>query len=195
MREDAELAARLENLPGDQLVRRCAGLARRRSLAVAIGPRAVHPLRVGARKGSMCNPSAELAALGYLALVAGEEGDWDAAGYETRATTRLAELGFGTNRRCLPMLLARAQLVSRGGDGDDAAADVNRLLDHMVPHPWMALLAQVVLGEVALVRGDRRRRRRPLPPRSSSGIPTRASCGAAPSACAAPSSSRACQSR
>jgi LuxR family maltose regulon positive regulatory protein len=34
------------------------------------------------------------------------------------------------------------------------AADVDRLLGQMVPHPWMALLAQVVLGEVAVVRCD-----------------------------------------
>jgi len=35
-----------------------------------------------------------------------------------------------------------------------AAADVARLLRHMVPHPWMALLADVVLGEGAVERAD-----------------------------------------
>jgi LuxR family maltose regulon positive regulatory protein len=157
MREDAELAARLEKAPdtswyADAHV--ALGVARWLSGA---GPRAVHPLRVAAREGSVHNPSAELAALGYLALIAVDEGDWDGATeHEARATSRLAELGFGTNRRCLPMLLARVQLRAHaGGDGaGEAAADARRLLDHMVPHPWMALLADVVLGEAALEYGD-----------------------------------------
>ena len=156
MREDAELAARLEKVPdtswyADAHV--ALGVARWLSGA---GPRAVHPLSVAAREGSIHNPSAELAALGYLALVAVDDGDWDAAaGYEARATTRLAELGFGTNRRCLPMLLARVHLCAvAGGEGaEEAAADASRLLEHMVPHPWMALLAQVALGEAALMYG------------------------------------------
>ena len=110
MREDAELAARLEKAPdtswyADAHV--ALGVARWLSGAAQ---RALSPLTVAARQGSVHNPSAELAALGYLALIAVDEGDWDgAAEYEARATTRLAELGFGTNRRCLPMLLARVQ--------------------------------------------------------------------------------------
>jgi LuxR family maltose regulon positive regulatory protein len=54
------------------------------------------------------------------------------------------------------MLLTRVKLRSRdgGAEGEQAAADVARLLRHMVPHPWMALLADVVLGEGAVERGD-----------------------------------------
>ena len=57
------------------------------------------------------------------------------------------------------MLLARAELLARDpqADLDDAEAGVQRILEHMVPHPWMALLAHVVLGEVTLERGDRRK--------------------------------------
>jgi LuxR family maltose regulon positive regulatory protein len=57
------------------------------------------------------------------------------------------------------MLLARAELLARDpqADLDDAEADVQRILEHMVPHPWMALLAHTVLGEVTLERGDRRK--------------------------------------
>jgi LuxR family maltose regulon positive regulatory protein len=157
MRESAELAARLEAVPGTSWyadAQVALGVARWLSGATQ---RALHPLAVGAREGSVCNQSAELAALGYLALIAADEAEWEvAAEYEGRATDLLANLGFGTHRRCLPMLLTRVKLRSRDGgvDGEEAAADVARLLRHMVPHPWMALLADVVLGEGAVERSD-----------------------------------------
>jgi LuxR family transcriptional regulator, maltose regulon positive regulatory protein len=155
MREDAELAASLETTPGTSWyadAQVALGVARWLS---GSGQRALHPLAVAAREGFVHNPSAELAALGYLALISADEAEWATAQeYETRATTRLAELGFGTGRRCLPMLLARAKLLAREpqADVDAAAADVDRLLGHMVPHPWMGLLTHVVLGEVAVER-------------------------------------------
>jgi LuxR family transcriptional regulator, maltose regulon positive regulatory protein len=157
MREDAELAARLEETPGTSWyadAQVALGVARWLSGSTQ---RALHPLAVGAREGSVCNPSAELAALGYLALISADEAEWDvAAEYEGRATDLLVGLGFGTHRRCLPMLLTRVKLRSREGgpEGEEAAADVARLLRHMVPHPWMALLADVVLGEGAAERAD-----------------------------------------
>jgi LuxR family maltose regulon positive regulatory protein len=157
MREDAELAASLETVPGTSWyadAQVSLGVARWLSGSTQ---RALHPLAVAAREGYVYNSSAELAALGYLALISVDEREWDAAReYEARASARLAELGFGTSRRCLPMLLARAQLLARRSDADvDAAtADVDRLLDHMVPHAWMGLLTHVVLGEVAVERCD-----------------------------------------
>ena len=157
MRESAELAARLEAAPGTSWyadAQVALGVARWLSGATQ---RALHPLAVGAREGSVCNQSAELAALGYLALIAADEEEWEvAAEYEGRATDLLANLGFGTHRRCLPMLLTRVKLRSRdgGAEGEEAAADAARLLRHMVPHPWMALLADVVLGEGAVERSD-----------------------------------------
>ena len=157
MREDAELAARLESTSGTSWhadAQVSLGVARWLS---GSSRRALHPLAVGAREGSVCNSSAELAALGYLALIAADAAEWDLAGeYESRATTLLDELGFGTYRRCLPMLLTRVKLWSRAGsdEAEAAAEDVARLLGHMVPHPWMALLADVVLGEAAVERAD-----------------------------------------
>ena len=158
MRQDAEAAAGLEAAPGTGWhaeAQVALGVARWLSGATQ---RALHPLALGAREGSVVNPSAELAALGYLALIAADEAEWEsAAEYEGRASSRLAELGFGTNRRCLPMLLTRVRLSSRAGARDEAAAavdDVERILRHMVPHPWMALLALSVLGEAALEAGD-----------------------------------------
>ena len=157
MREDAELASRLEDMPGTSWyadAQVALGVARWLSGATQ---RALHPLAVGAREGSVCNQSAELAALGYLALISADEAEWEvAAEYEGRATDLLASLGFGTHRRCLPMLLTRVKLRSRESaeEGEEAAADTARLLRHMVPHPWMALLADVVLGEGAIERTD-----------------------------------------
>ena len=119
--------------------------------------RALHPLAVGAREGSVCNPSAELAALGYLALIAADETEWDVAEeYEERATDLLTSLGFGTHRRCLPMLLTRVKLRARASARTPRRRrpTSSRLLRHMVPHPWMALLADVVLGEGAIDRAD-----------------------------------------
>ena len=160
MREDAELAAGLETTADSSWyadAQVALGVARWLS---GSGRRARHPLTLGVGAGSAHNPAAELAALGYLALIAIGDAEWEAAEeHEARARARLAELGFGTNRRCLPMLLARAELLARDpqADLDDAEADVQRILEHMVPHPWMALLAHVVLGEVTLERGDRRK--------------------------------------
>jgi len=157
MREDAELAASLETTPGTSWyadAQVALGVARWLS---GSAQRALHPLAVAAREGSVYNPSAELAALGYLALIAADESEWETAReYEARATARLAELGFGTHRRCLPMLLARAKLPARepGTDVDAVTADVDRLLGHMVPHLWMGLLTHVVLGEVTAERCD-----------------------------------------
>jgi len=157
MREDAELAASLETTPGTSWhadAQVSLGVARWLSGSTQ---RALHPLAAAAREGSVYNASAELAALGYLALIAADEAEWDTAReYEARASARLIELGFGTSRRCLPMLLARVKLLARRPDADvdAAAADVGRLLGHMVPHPWMGLLTHVMLGEVAVERRD-----------------------------------------
>ena len=69
------------------------------------------------REGAVFNPSSELAALGYLAIIAADDGEWDVAReYEHRARARLAELGFGSHRRSLPMLLARARLLAHDRD-------------------------------------------------------------------------------
>jgi len=157
MCKDAELAAKLEATPGSGWhaeAQVALGVARWLSGSTQ---RALHPLALGAREGSIYNSSAELAALGYLSLIAVEQEEWGVAEeYEARASARLAELGFGTSRRCLPMLLARIAILARDphADVETAAADVHRLLKHMVPHPWMALLTHIVLGEVAMTRGD-----------------------------------------
>ena len=162
MREDAELAASLETTPGTSWYAEAQvalGVARWLSGAAQ---RAVRPLVTGMHEGAVYNESAELAAMGYLALIAADDAQWEAAAdYEAAAADRLMELGFGTHRRCLPMLLARLRLLARdaGADGHaallaDAAGDIEDLLSRMALHLWMILLARVTLGEVALECGD-----------------------------------------
>ena len=189
MREDAELAARLETSPetswyADAQV--ALGVARWLS---GSAQRALHPLAVAAREGSVHNPSAELAALGYLALIGTDEGEWDTAAGVRGARDRAPGRARVRHHPPLPAHAAGASDAAGaavGAEAAEAAADVERLLEHMVPHPWMVLLAHVVLGEVAIEGGDvaAAEAHAATAPPSSSATPTRASCGAAPSTCA-----------
>jgi len=73
-----------------------------------------------------------------------------------RADERLAEVGFGSHRRTLPLLLAQARLLARAGDPalTKRAATIAAILDEMVPVPWMTVLAGVVVGECLLEVGE-----------------------------------------
>ena len=157
MREDAELAASLECVPGASWYADAQG-----ALGVALWltgaeRRAESALEKAAREGAVSNASAELAALGTLALIAADRGDWEAArDFADRALARLEECGFGTRRRSLPMLLARARLLARAGDPRLAEVEerIVVVLERMVPHPWMNLLAGIMLGEAQLEAGE-----------------------------------------
>jgi LuxR family maltose regulon positive regulatory protein len=157
MREDAELAAKLECAPGASWYADAQGI-----LGVALWlsgseRRAETALERAAREGAASNASAELAALGTLSLIAADRGDWEAArDFADRAAACLEESGFGTRRRSLPMLLARARLLARDADPglNEVEERVVRVLERMVPHPWMTLLAGVMLGEAQLEAGN-----------------------------------------
>jgi len=159
MREDAELAAATECTPGASWYADAQGI-----LGVALWlsgavRRAETALERAARDGAVSNASAELAALGTLSLIAADRGDWEAArDHADRAAACLEQSGFGTRRRSLPMLLARARLLTREAHPGlgEVEEQVVRLLERMVPHPWMTLLAGVMLGEALLETGDAR---------------------------------------
>jgi LuxR family maltose regulon positive regulatory protein len=157
MRSDAELAAKLEALPGSSWYADAqAALGTARYLAGA-ARQAVRPLRMAVREGAAFNPIAELAALGFLALIAIDQGDWqDAESYVAQADVRLAELGFGTYRRILPLFLARGRIAAYRGSPDAAQLQwqIAEMLDRMVPHRWMLVMASVILGEIALACHD-----------------------------------------
>jgi LuxR family maltose regulon positive regulatory protein len=157
MRRDAEVAAKLECVPGASWYADAQGALGVARWLSGAGGSAETALARAAREGAVSNTSAELAALGFLALIAVDGGEWDAAReYADRAAARLEESGFGTRRRSLPMLLARARLLARDGDPAIVAVEdrVARVLEVMVPHPWLTLLSSVVLGEALLEHGD-----------------------------------------
>ena len=74
----------------------------------------------------------------------------------TTAEERLAALAFGSARRILPMLLARARILAHNGDQRARLAETRavEVMERMVPHPWMHSLTAVVLGEVDLELQD-----------------------------------------
>ena len=157
MRRDAELAAKIETKPGTSWyaeAKETLGTARWLSGATR---QAIHPLQIAAREGRAFNWSAELASLGLLSLVCVDEGRWaEADEYVTTAEERLAALAFGSDRRILPMLLARARILAHSGDQRARLAETRavEVMERMVPHPWMHLLTAVVLGEVDLELQD-----------------------------------------
>lgn len=157
MREAAALAARLEARGGTSWhVDACQALGA--TLWLSGSPRkAVAPLERAMRDGVELNPPAELAALGFLALIAADGGEWEAAReYERRATERLAELGFGSLRRSLPMLLARARVQAhdRARVVEGLCEEIDDILSRLEPHVWLRLLGEITLGEVALTCAD-----------------------------------------
>jgi LuxR family maltose regulon positive regulatory protein len=157
MREDAELAVKLEARPGSSWYADAMATLGTARWLTGSPKQAVRPLRVAAREGAAFNPSAELAALGTLSLVYADLDEWDeAAARAEQAAARLAQLGYGTSRRSLPLLLAQARVRARAAADDLPALveSIGRLLDRMVPHPWMTVMASVILGEACIDGGD-----------------------------------------
>lgn len=156
MRQDAELAAKLENRPGSNWYAEAQFHLGSALWLTGVETRAARHLQVAAREGAAANQIIEIAALGLLALMAAEQGLWEyAEEYAQRADERLAEVGFGSHRRTLPLLLAQARLLARAGDPalTKRAATIAAILDEMVPVPWMTVLAGVVVGECLLEVG------------------------------------------
>ena len=119
--------------------------------------RGARHLQVAAKEGAAGNQVIEIAALGLLSLISGDQGQWEyAQGYARQADERLAELGFGSHRRTLPLLLAQARLLARAGDAalGEWAQKIAAIADDMVPVPWMMVLAGVVVGECFLEVGE-----------------------------------------
>ena len=117
MRQDAELAARLENRPGSNWYAEAQCHLGAALWLSGIETRGVRHLQVAASEGAAVNQTIEIAALGLLSIIAGDQGEWEyAQDYARCADERLAELGFGSHRRTLPLLLAQARLLARAGD-------------------------------------------------------------------------------
>jgi LuxR family transcriptional regulator, maltose regulon positive regulatory protein len=157
MRQDAELAARLENRPGSSWYAEAQFHLGAALWLSGVETRAVRHLQVAASEGAAVNQIIEIAALGLLSIIAGDQGQWEYAGaYALRADERLAELGFGSHRRTLPLQLARARLLARAGDDAlvGCAETIATVIDAMVPIPWMTVIAGIVVGECFLEVGE-----------------------------------------
>ncbi len=157
MREDAQLAAQLESTPGSSWYADAMEVLGTARWLSGSARQSIRPLRIAAREGEAFNPSAELAALGTLALVHADLDEWDEAQrLADRAADRLARLGYGSSRRSLPLLLARARVGAhrKCDDVRDSVERAERVLERMVPHRWMGVMASVLLGEALIESGD-----------------------------------------
>jgi len=156
MCRDAELVASLETRRGSSrhaMANLLLGMSR---LAAGHADQAVAPFRIAAEEGSVVNGIAEMAALGYLALIAEDEGDWAAAErHVAGATRRMTELRLGQHAPSAHIYVARARLLAHADDPEkwrDVALG-EAVLDTMAPWPWGTLLVSVAFGELCLANG------------------------------------------
>ena len=157
MRENAELAA----APGE-----AAPLSMRAAVVTQLGiarwlggdsDGALPILREAEEVGAMGNVLAQISAAGYQALILADEGRWpEARSRGAAALQRFEEAGLSWGIAIYPALLAQTRL--EGHDGDPALAERIATIDTMVARgnlpPHMALLTQVLVGEMLLQSGD-----------------------------------------
>ena len=165
MREDARLAARLEKEAGagpwHGLACQLLGVA---EMLCGDDAAAVGPLVSAAWESEALHNGVELAALGHLSLIAGDEGRWEEAEqHAEEAARRAASYEVGDYLPSVPARLARDRLCARAGD-DDAVVDLEELLQLADPEfcPWLGVQAGLLLAEVAIERGDEPAGRRRL---------------------------------
>jgi ATP/maltotriose-dependent transcriptional regulator MalT len=100
-------------------------------------------------------------ALGFLSLIAADEGRWDdAATLDRQALELTPDMTLDISPGmflALPMLLAHARVLAMASDPGAAAmiGRTERYLGDMVPQVrWRVILIEVLLGEVQLARGE-----------------------------------------
>ena len=158
MRKQAELALDLEREQGRLSVWfdfacNLAGVAQ---ALCGDARRAIESLEAAARRGAAMRSSIELAALGHLSLLAGDEGRWeDAESYALEAVGKAAEYDLEDYLPSVPARIARDRLSARAGDRD-AVADLEDLLEGLDPRfcPWLGPQIAIVLAETAAGAGD-----------------------------------------
>ena len=156
LRAAAERAANLDDLPSrhlHQLAVLCLGVSQ---WLCGDDVAAADTLEALAQDGSVFDPG-RVEALGVLALIAQNEGRWEAAASVLdRAISEAAAMGLATNPQNGLAITAQARRLARAHDpgARDAAAFLARLSAGLPPLSWMNLLAQVTMGEVSLDLGD-----------------------------------------
>jgi len=106
-------------------------------------------------------PDTEAYALGFLSLLAADEGRWpEAERFDRDLVTRCPAMALDVSPGmflALPMLLAHTRALAHAGDPDrdDWRRRTEAYLDAMVPQvAWRIMLVAVVLGEIAVEAGD-----------------------------------------
>ena len=164
MRRDARLAAGLEGAgsgPWRSFGFLLLGVA---EMVCGDDEAAAGQLRRAALEAEVLRNGVDLAALGDLSLLAGDEGSWDEAAHlALEAARRAASYEAGDYLPSAPARLARDRLMAREGD-DDAVADIEEVLED-APHdfcPWVPIRACLLLTEALLERGEEGAARRRL---------------------------------
>jgi LuxR family maltose regulon positive regulatory protein len=159
MLEHARLALQLEQVHGRRglwldFARTAAGVA---EALCGHAEAAMTHLEAAARRGLAVRSSTEIAALGHLSLLAGDEERWDAAEqYALEATGKTAAYELEDYVPSIPARVARDRLSARTDDRDDATADLEEMLETLDPRlcPWLGPQIALVLAEIAIDRGD-----------------------------------------
>jgi LuxR family transcriptional regulator, maltose regulon positive regulatory protein len=157
MRENAEVAVSLSRgAPASER----AAVVTQLGVAHWLGGDSVAALRLlreGEEEGAVGNILAQVSAAGYQALILADEGRWDEA--RTRAAVgldRVEEAGLSWGVPTYPALLAHVRL--RAHDDDSAMveqiAEIGQILEQGNAATFMALLGEVIVGEILVEQGD-----------------------------------------
>jgi LuxR family transcriptional regulator, maltose regulon positive regulatory protein len=164
MREDAREAVRLEGAgpgPWPALCHLVLGVA---EMLCGDDRAASGSLELAARQAEVWSNGVDLAALGDLSLLAGDDGDWDAAAeYALETVKRAQAYSTGDYLATTTARLARDRLSARAGD-DDAVADMEDVLEESSWDfcPWVGVRTGLLLAEAHLSRADPGNARRSL---------------------------------
>ncbi len=116
-------------------------------------------LQEGARRAGVAAPAVQVLCLAQLALLAIDDGDWDAAETDAaRARAQVERLGLGDAPICALALAVSARVRAQRGRAEQAQADRRAAL-RMLPRlagfsPWYTAELGVVLAGTALRLGD-----------------------------------------
>ena len=156
MRRDVQLAAGLEirsGSPWHAMANLLLGLSR---IVWGELDEAAQPLQIAVDEGAVFNALTEVAAGGYLSLLASERGRWEEARtHFEKAAARMEEYRLSDFPNTVHVHVAKACLCAHRGDPGlwDEIEHVRRVLDHAPPWPWATMLASCILGEICLRRG------------------------------------------
>ena len=115
-------------------------------------------LRRTVGEGRVSNTNAQLAALGFLSVVAADEDHWEEAhSWATEASRRFAESGFGCISPMVIVFLAQARVLAHRSDTgarDPAGIAAGMFEQGQLLWPWLESLTSTILAEIYFDLGD-----------------------------------------